>query len=63
MSLVKGFPFWSTRENSPPTLGFPTPLDASAILCLCTRAFSFSKYHASAEQEPTKTKMAFHENT
>lgn len=61
ISLVKGFPFWSTSSNVPPTLGRPTPLAASAILLRCMRSFSYSKYHTNKPQVPTNKIPAFHE--
>jgi len=61
ISLVKGFPFWSTSSNVPPTLGRPTPLAASAILLRCMRSFSYSKYHTNKPQVPTNRIPAFHE--
>ena len=62
MSLVKTLPLWSVSSNEPPTFGRPTPLVASAILFLCIRPFSCSKYQTRAPQVATNIRPALHEN-
>lgn len=61
VSLVNGWPLWSTSSKGPPTLGFPTPLLASAIFCRLMRSFSCSKYHINPPHVARKTTPAFHE--